>query len=477
MTNKKTLTNLLFQKFTNKAERISKEITVQSEKLINKDAKLDILLEKFAIGSIEINIPSYDSRLKSWKKWKTFLLAEDVIFSKEDLYNLIFEFEVISDIKFWNLLSIKTLSEIHILAIVRMLHYYWTDIDILNDIVEKFKSLLLNYNSTKKIIEQWKLNPKFILGSEEKSLEKILLENIKFHYKNINTIYKNPYLDIKKNDLIANLIQYEYVIYLLGLSANSQEILNDAFTQFSKFFLHSARPKFSENDTRKISKTLVYKRNDLLALFIIKINNLQIKEVKEFYKNSIINLLLENPEYGDPRITNWHNFENKEALAIFTFWMNEKDIKFFFECLIEDNADIHDRKGFWTSYANHIIESKFLIGNLLCNETYQEEINKLKKMYKNIFLDIGSNNKFFNTNVFILRIKNFIFVEFSSYSNACYVYDYQYYIDKIQPLFATSNNRKKLRIKDLKQKEFAIAKFRHTSKWQELIRFFIEHNI
>ena len=262
MTNKKTLTNLLFQKFTNKAERISKEITVQSEKLINKDAKLDILLEKFAIGSIEINIPSYDSRLKSWKKWKTFLLAEDVIFSKEDLYNLIFEFEVISDIKFWNLLSIKTLSEIHILAIVRMLHYYWTDIDILNDIVEKFKSLLLNYNSTKKIIEQWKLNPKFILGSEEKSLEKILLENIKFHYKNINTIYKNPYLDIKKNDLIANLIQYEYVIYLLGLSANSQEILNDAFTQFSKFFLHSARPKFSENDTRKISKTLVYKRND-----------------------------------------------------------------------------------------------------------------------------------------------------------------------------------------------------------------------
>lgn len=465
----------LIKNFEFKFDKIVERISNKTEKLKNRKTKLEELLENLKLGFCDIDLISINALNISLDKWYKYINGEDyVAFYNEDIFNLTCKYEVFDNNLFWDLIIQENLvDERNIFAFVRMIHYYWTDLENLNKIIDYVKQFIVDIGSEKEIFKIWKQNFKKIFGTKQKSLDKYLLESLKFKYEKIDEIYQNKALDIKEIDLVANLVQYEYIMYLMKNKINDDTI-EIIFHEFKCFFIYSLKPFFREHDTRKVSKTLKEKRNLLLAYLIEHINEYKNMEVKSYYKKNLIEFLLNEQMFEDPRIHKWEDFPTR-ALNIFVYWLNERDIRFFFECLTDEKSDIHNRKDFWIQNADKIEESVFLLGVNNINKQFKLEINDFKKKYKDKFFDIGAVNSYFTSNVFILKIKNRIYIEFSEYANACYIYDYKDFCDKIRPLYNTVYNRRKLRKSELKQ-PCCITKFSHNPRWQEDLNDFIKIN-
>ena len=165
-------------------------------------------------------------------------------------------------------------------------------------------------------------------------------------------------------------------------------------------------------------------------------------------------------------------------MEIFKTWLNERDIKFFFENLIDD--DPHDRRGFWLTNADKIDYAIFVLGSdVPANYKNYKQINKFKQSAsKNIF-SIGDNYNLVKSNVFILKMGKIVVLEFSESGNACYVYYYDDYMKKINPNLQTKYSRANLKLSDFKQKDLCIDKFKHDQwgTWQKNMKAFLKQYI
>ena len=154
-------------------------------------------------------------------------------------------------------------------------------------------------------------------------------------------------------------------------------------------------------------------------------------------------------EWQDPRIVGadvkWHGV-SKEARKIFTKWLTEADLEFFFDIVAKacNDQKFAYRKAFWLSYLEHIDS---------CHPVLRKNVEKLfindpeaRQFYNKrrpAILTGGSANM----HAFIIQMRDYTFIEFST-GGACYVYD------KIDPPFGLDEENyhlSELRRTDLKR--------------------------
>lgn len=127
-------------------------------------------------------------------------------------------------------------------------------------------------------------------------------------------------------------------------------------------------------------------------------------------------------EWQDPRIAGadvrWRDV-SPEARRIFTQWLTEADLEFFFGIVAKvcNDPKFAYRKAFWLAYLDHITfcrpvlrkNAEYLFRD---NQHYQDQKKSIAT------LNGGGNNQ----HAFIIQIGKYTFVEFST-SAACYIYD------------------------------------------------------
>ena len=477
MTSEKNKYVSLFTKFVNNNERMVKEIQNNASVITDNTTQLDSLLEDLDLGYIKVFLPPKNTCLESWKRWKKYLETFDLnIFSENDIYNLAFDYDVLNNDEYWKLLkNRKFISENILFSLIRNLHYYWTDLNNFNKVIKDAEQYLKSINTDKKLITQWKKNPEVILGTQSITLEKILLHAINHNIINLPTLYNNKLYEIQKNDLVANIIQYEYLSEIIQTKTFIEQI-NYFFELCIEFLNYSIKPEFRNGDERTVSQSLKQKRDSLLAELIVKIDS--ISRYDEEYKFKLIEYVLNCAIYGDPRLKEWADYKYAHAMDIFKMWLNERDIEFFFENLIDN--DPHNRKGFWLNYTKKIQSAVFVLGNdVEVNRKNYDQIKKFKEISPKNFYKIGDERNTVKSNIFMLNMGSIVVVEFTEINNACFVYYSDDYQRELNPLLQAKSTRAKLKLSSFKDNDLCLERFTHDQwgTWQKNMKIFLDRHI
>lgn len=477
MTSEKNKYVSLFTKFVNNNERMVKEIQNNASVITDNTTQLDSLLEDLDLGYIKVFLPPKNTFLESWKRWKKYLETFDLnIFSENDIYNLAFDYDVLNNDEYWKLLkNRKFISENILFSLIRNLHYYWTDLNNFNKVIKDAEQYLKSINTDKKLITQWKKNPEVILGTQSITLEKILLHAINHNIINLPTLYNNKLYEIQKNDLVANIIQYEYLSEIIQTKTFIEQI-NYFFELCIEFLNYSIKPEFRNGDERTVSQSLKQKRDSLLAELIVKIDS--ISRYDEEYKFKLIEYVLNCAIYGDPRLKEWADYKYAHAMDIFKMWLNERDIEFFFENLIDN--DPHNRKGFWLNYTKKIQSAVFVLGNdVEVNRKNYDQIKKFKEISPKNFYKIGDERNTVKSNIFMLNMGSIVVVEFTEINNACFVYYSDDYQRELNPLLQAKSTRAKLKLSSFKDNDLCLERFTHDQwgTWQKNMKIFLDRHI
>ncbi|RKU13255.1 hypothetical protein C6501_09325 [Candidatus Poribacteria bacterium] len=126
-------------------------------------------------------------------------------------------------------------------------------------------------------------------------------------------------------------------------------------------------------------------------------------------------------KWRDPRLagSNWHDV-SPEARKIFTKWLTEADLDFFFDIV---SRACHDqkfayRKAFWLAYFDHISFCCLVLrGNAEYLFKHDSQALQYYRDRRPATLRGGSSDQ----HAFIIQMGNYTFVEFST-AGACYVY-------------------------------------------------------
>lgn len=151
-------------------------------------------------------------------------------------------------------------------------------------------------------------------------------------------------------------------------------------------------------------------------------------------------------EWQDPRITGadvrWRGV-SPETRNIFTKWLTEADLEFFFDIVVKacNDQKFAYRKAFWFAYLENIT---------FCRPVLRENVEKLiqdnpeaLQFYRErqpAILKSGNSNQ----HAFIIQMGEYTFVEFST-SAACYVYHsskMSFRLDSSEYTMNTSHNRR-----------------------------------
>lgn len=462
----------LFTKFINNTNRFSDSIRNNAIGILDKKTRLNSIIEDFDLGHVKVFLPPKNTRLNSWRKWQKYLQEGDIaILSENDVYNLAFEYSALDDERYLNIFQTnKFYTDDILFALVRNLHYFWTDLEKFELVCITINKFLKSLESEKKIIKKWRKKPDIILGTKALSLEKIFLMELRHKFLNFDFIYSNKLYYVQKNDLLINLVQYEYISELFQ-KKDIWENFDKTYDLFLEFFNYSIKPVFRIDDSRSSSKTLIEKRNLLLAELILLIHS---KKKNDYYKSKLIEFILTTPIFGDPRTKEWFGFKYQKALEVVKIWLNEQDIEFFFDNLIDE--DPHDRKGFWVDYADKVDSVMFIIGNdVPANLKNYNNISLFtKNASKNVF-KVGCDTNFVKSNVFIISIGDLVILEFSESGHACYIYSSEYYKKEICHLFSSRFARANFKLANLKSKDKCVMNIRHDKwgNWQSKIKEFL----
>ena len=127
-------------------------------------------------------------------------------------------------------------------------------------------------------------------------------------------------------------------------------------------------------------------------------------------------------EWQDPRIVGadvkWYGVSPK-ARRIFTKWLTEADLEFFFDIVAKacNDQKFAYRKAFWLAYFEHITFCRLVLRK---NAEYLFRDNRYYQDQKKSIATLNGGGS--NQHAFIIQMGKFTFVEFST-NAACYVYN------------------------------------------------------
>ncbi len=186
----------------------------------------------------------------------------------------------------------------------------------------------------------------------------------------------------------------------------------------------------------------------------------------EALQGLIIDFCMKKEGFGDPRINPWTGVRD-EATQRFIQWLSREDINFFFELLIKDREDRHNRKSFWLEYVPVVKRSRAL----LCPSDRKKHAVKLKDLEERgrSYGELQDNN---DTCCFILDFGELVVVEFNQIGNACYMYRRREFDSIVQNFWKAGES-----IHTLKNAEKALERItRSVRDWKSNTRTILSRN-
>jgi hypothetical protein len=184
--------------------------------------------------------------------------------------------------------------------------------------------------------------------------------------------------------------------------------------------------------------------------------------IKDFARKS--------PRLGDPRLpintAKWASVA-EQARRKFISWLAQDDLLFFFENVIPDRHDPHDRKRFWLQYLDYVEDSCVALSFEDRRRIRRETFEKLSH----------SETDSWEVSAFVMRFrgtKDIVIVEFSKPGNAIYIHETVQF-QKIVGHFRTSQFSISTS-GGLKDRASHIARFIHVQpnrRWQNEVRNYL----
>lgn len=332
-------------------------------------------------------------------------------------------------------------------------------------IIDKFWTYTMFHGLFDTYLKIWNKdnNPNINLLRQFLSLK---LANYKNKLSNILKIKENERFFFDNNG--ANYLASNF--YTLGKDlSKTLELLNlpshmISYNYFSDFIAFYTKEVLNSSILiNNIPKIIAFleKNNDKIAIkkclskLILKVSIMNNYDLQEEIKIQAFKLI------GDPSIDSlwlpWEYANSQEisdlrdAQSILNNWITKQFIELFFSNLTMDVA----RKNFWEKYLKNIKKFKIF------GTQYQYKMMKNDKRIEPYlstrfgFLTGGGDS----INAFIMYIKDYILIEFSSTGNAFYGY-------KISNPYCPDTEKRELSVGSLKRKEYADIRITHNGDWQ-----------
>jgi hypothetical protein len=146
--------------------------------------------------------------------------------------------------------------------------------------------------------------------------------------------------------------------------------------------------------------------------------------------------------------------------------MAEGDLLFFFNLVIGDRDEGHERREFWLPYVKHVVDSNVAL-------SYEDRARVGSQMTQKLTFSQASGGQ--HTSAFLMRFRgtsDFIAIEFSRIGNALYVYDTAAFLSRGRDIRTATFVVET----DLKNRAEAIAVFRHNGNWRWKVRAFLSRH-
>lgn len=192
----------------------------------------------------------------------------------------------------------------------------------------------------------------------------------------------------------------------------------------------------------------------------------QVAEEDERIRNHIVEFLLTDSRFGDPRLPQrGHHWDlctvpaRQEVIA----WLAKHDLLFFFNLVIRDRDDGYARREFWLKYVTQVADSHVAL-------SHEDDLRVRSQVNEKLTFSWVSGG--LNTSAFLMRFRgtrDLLVVEFSRVGNAMYIYETKEFIARHgsirKPWFSVEA--------DLKVQAQAVLRVRHTTHWQNEVRTFL----
>lgn len=270
------------------------------------------------------------------------------------------------------------------------------------------------------------------------------------------------------NSLIAQDMDIFYEI-MKELGVNCLKNIEDNF--YLDLLLDILNVNFQKSQMDKLLSAVI------MHIFSNSKKNIDIQTRKKIQLS-----ILNNPNYGDPRLNpqKWYNIE--KAKQLFLSWLAKEDLEFFFNIMFRNSVDLHNRKTFWEQYINseELLYSKVILSNVAASDPAVKKLEAEGRKFAKF------SNSSDGSSCFILAFKTAYIVEFSEVGNALYFYDIDTpdirmdqlkyssiaALKKTNTLESTKTNLINPDIKEIKR-----FRVRHIDGWQLKVKDILSRNL
>lgn len=161
------------------------------------------------------------------------------------------------------------------------------------------------------------------------------------------------------------------------------------------------------------------------------LRNISLAQLLDRYANSqntAENVLLRNfalQHWGNPWLASkrqvWQTWVKDPVIKMVEKWLKLRALEDFFALLADDGTARKERLDFWVRYVDEIDEVYFALGK---NTAFspKADYKEIRRYMDGRWMHLEGAGG--GTNAFLMRIGDYLFIEFSVHGNACHVFDY-----------------------------------------------------
>lgn len=223
--------------------------------------------------------------------------------------------------------------------------------------------------------------------------------------------------------------------YLEGNTGPADRIAADLGIPPSSWFWHSlvlgaVRRATADNDTefRRLIPRLIQLiqskpafRDEAIEHILVRYYNCKSAPQDEYIRDFVVQpTVWKNPKLRAAGIaTSWHRVPEPVWKMVLD-WVNERNLKDFFDILAARNQADAGRLAFWSKYLKQISWTRLVFGaDTMALKNSNQEVRNLIAREEGAYAQLTANR---DVDAFMMRIGNYIVVEFSKKPNAAYVY-------------------------------------------------------
>ncbi|MEI8209554.1 MAG: EH signature domain-containing protein [Methylococcales bacterium] len=116
----------------------------------------------------------------------------------------------------------------------------------------------------------------------------------------------------------------------------------------------------------------------------------------------------------------WYGWVGEEATQMVRLWLTKQHIKDFFELLQAGGQADKQRMEFWLQYADSIDDFWLALGNYSFYNQHAD-FKRIRLQMEGHCMRLSDSNQN-NDNAFLMKIGNFVYIEFGKQNNACHIF-------------------------------------------------------